>query len=179
VDEQTTLSLPLSATDPDLPLQTLTWQLAPGAPTGLSLNPATGLLTWTPTEAQGPGTYVVRVIVRDNGTPSLSDSNALTIVVNEVKPPARLLDAISNRVAICGLGADLCSAHVERSLNSRQHLASASSTARPRRPHRSGHRLLLIASSTGGRFTSLTTMVSAFESDKLGVPLSRTMTRTT
>src|SRR5258708_1777939 len=38
---------------------------------------------------------------------------------------------------------------------------------------------LLIASSTGGRFTSLTTMVSAFESDKLGVPLSRTMTRTT
>ncbi len=98
VDEQTTLSLPLSAVDPDLPQQTLTWQLAPGAPTGLSLNPATGLLMWTPTEAQGPSNYVVRVIVRDNGTPSLSDSNALTIVVNEVNRPP-VLDAISNQVA--------------------------------------------------------------------------------
>ena len=38
---------------------------------------------------------------------------------------------------------------------------------------------LLIADSTGGRFTSLTTMTNVFVSDRPGVPLSRTMTVTT
>jgi len=47
VDEQTTLSLPLSATDPDLAPANFDLATRPRRATGLSLNPATGLLTWT------------------------------------------------------------------------------------------------------------------------------------
>ena len=97
VDEQTTLSLPLSATDPDAS-DTLTWQSGSSLPSGLNLDSVTGLLTWTPSEAQGPGAYVVTVIVRDNGTPALSDTNTFVIVVNEVNRPP-VLSAISNQVA--------------------------------------------------------------------------------
>ena len=98
VNEQTLLSLALSATDPDLPQQTLTWQLGPGAPVGLSLDPVSGLLTWTPTHAQAPSTNVVTVIVRDNGVPSLSDTTRLVIVVNPVNQPP-VLATIANQTA--------------------------------------------------------------------------------
>jgi subtilase family serine protease len=98
VNEQAPMSLHLNATDLDVPQQTLTWQLGPGAPTGLLLNPASGLMTWTPSEAQGPGSYVVTVIVRDNGAPPLSDTNTFLVVVNEVnQPPA--LDPIGSQFA--------------------------------------------------------------------------------
>jgi len=61
--------------------------LAPGAPTGASINPTTGQFTWTPTEAQGPGVYTVTVTVTDNGSPNLSDGETFTITVNEVNEP--------------------------------------------------------------------------------------------
>ena len=56
IDEETLLSFTASATDPDLPAHTLTFSLT-GAPAGASIDPATGVFTWTPTEAQGPGTF--------------------------------------------------------------------------------------------------------------------------
>jgi hypothetical protein len=82
----TTLSLQLSATDVDLG-QTLTWQLGPGAPFGLSLDAASGLLTWTPTLAQTPSTNIIIVIVHDNGKPVLSDTNSFVIVANLANQP--------------------------------------------------------------------------------------------
>jgi hypothetical protein len=45
---------------------------------------AGGDFTWTPTEAQGPGSYVFDVIVTDNGTPNLADSESITVTVGEV-----------------------------------------------------------------------------------------------
>jgi hypothetical protein len=36
-----------------------------------------------PTEAQGPGTNVISIIVADNGTPSLSATQTFTAIVNE------------------------------------------------------------------------------------------------
>src|SRR5437667_448070 len=54
------------------------------APAGVALNPATGVLTWTPTEAQGPSTNTITVKVPDNGTPALSATNSFTVLVNEV-----------------------------------------------------------------------------------------------
>ena len=52
VDEETLLSFTATASDHDVPVQTLTFSLS-GAPVGASITPA-GAFTWTPTEAQDP-----------------------------------------------------------------------------------------------------------------------------
>src|SRR5262249_5958612 len=56
INELNPLLLNLSATDSDVPVNTLTYSLVNG-PVGMLVNPTSGLLTWTPTEAQGPGTH--------------------------------------------------------------------------------------------------------------------------
>ncbi len=53
-----------------------------GAPPGASINPASGVFSWTPTEAQGPGTYVFTLRVTDSD--ALQDTQSVTITVNEV-----------------------------------------------------------------------------------------------
>jgi len=80
VDEMTTLSFTATATDPDVPPQTLTFSLDPGAPAGASITSG-GFFSWTPTEAQGPGVYTIRIIVSDG---SLQDYEDITVTVNEV-----------------------------------------------------------------------------------------------
>ncbi len=70
-----------SATDPDLPPQTVAFGLA-SAPTGLTLDPSSGVLTWRPTLAQSPLTTQVRVTATDNGSPSLSVTQSCWVTVN-------------------------------------------------------------------------------------------------
>ncbi len=95
IAEGSTLALTASATDPDLPADTLTYSLV-GAPTGAAMDPATGAFSWTPTEAQGPGTYSFAVVVTDAGSPRASDSETVTVQVTEVNArPA--LDPIADR----------------------------------------------------------------------------------
>lgn len=84
LNEQVAFSTTLTATDNDLPAQTLTWAILGSAPNGLSLNPGSGLLTWTPSEAQGPASYSIEVEVTDNGTPAKSDTMTVSFQVNEV-----------------------------------------------------------------------------------------------
>ena len=96
VDEGTLLSFTASATDTDLPAQTLTYTLDAGAPAGASIAPATGGFTWTPTLAQGPSTNTVTIRVTDSGSPPLSDSKTITITVNDVNTPP-VLGAIGNK----------------------------------------------------------------------------------
>ena len=55
-------------------------------PAGASIS-SSGVITWTPTEAQGPGTNVITTVVTDNSTPPLSATNSFTVVVNEVNQP--------------------------------------------------------------------------------------------
>jgi hypothetical protein len=86
VDEGTALGVLLTAIDSDLPAQSFTWQLLTGGPAGLVVDP-TGLLTWTPTESDGPGTNYLKIRVTDSGVPALSATQAVTIVVNEVNLP--------------------------------------------------------------------------------------------
>jgi hypothetical protein len=59
----------------------LTYSLDPGAPSGASIDPQTGVFTWTPSESEGPGTYPVTVRVTDNGTPPLATTTSFTITV--------------------------------------------------------------------------------------------------
>ncbi len=83
VDEETALTFTASATDADLPANTLTFSLI-GAPAGAAVDGSSGAFAWTPSEAQGPGSYTFTVRVTDNGTPALSDEEEITVTVNEV-----------------------------------------------------------------------------------------------
>src|SRR5437773_171837 len=50
----------------------------------MTINSASGAISWTPTEAQGPSTNAVSVSVTDNGVPALSVTNTFQVIVNEV-----------------------------------------------------------------------------------------------
>ncbi len=84
VNEGVELIFTAMATDPDLPGDTMTFSLDPGAPAGASIDAATGVFRWTTTEDDGPGSYPVTVRVADDGSPNLSDFETITITVNEV-----------------------------------------------------------------------------------------------
>ena len=68
VDELTLLTFTATASDPDGGAQTKTFTLDPGSPAGANIDSVTGAFTWTPAEAQGPGTYPVTIRVTDNGS---------------------------------------------------------------------------------------------------------------
>src|SRR5439155_18397507 len=83
VDEGSTLTFTATASDADLPANNLTFSLL-GAPAGASIDSATGVFTWTPSEAQEPGSYTFSVRVTDDGSPSLFAEESITVTVNEV-----------------------------------------------------------------------------------------------
>ncbi len=80
--ELTFFTVTNSASDSDLPAQALTYSLV-NAPAGAIID-AAGVITWTPTEAQGPGTNVISTVVTDDGNPPLSVTNTFAVVVTEV-----------------------------------------------------------------------------------------------
>jgi len=93
VSAGTALTLTASATDPDVPANTLTFSLD-SAPTGATIQPATGAFSWTPTTAQG-GVHTVTVRVTDNGSPSLSATTSFTVTVNTGNMPDLIMSALS------------------------------------------------------------------------------------
>lgn len=84
VAEGSWLTFPIGATDADIPAQRLTFSLEGSLPAGVTLHPTSGLFSWRPTEAQGPGAYVFTARVRDDGLPPLSDFAEFTVLVSEV-----------------------------------------------------------------------------------------------
>ena len=70
------------AVDLDLPPDTLSYRLL-SPPNGANIDP-NGVITWTPAQTESPGTNTITTVVTDSGTPSLSDTNSFTVVVNEV-----------------------------------------------------------------------------------------------
>jgi hypothetical protein len=96
----TLFTLTARASDANLPAQVLTYSLAPGAPAGVTLDAVTGVLTWTPTKAQGRTTNLLAILVTDNGSPALSDSRSFQVVVNPmvsaVAAPNNLVAALSS-----------------------------------------------------------------------------------
>ncbi|MBL9174700.1 MAG: cadherin repeat domain-containing protein, partial [Verrucomicrobiales bacterium] len=83
IPELTPWSMPLVASDADVPANVLTYSLVSG-PEGLAVSPLGGLVTWIPSETQGPSTNPVTVKVTDNGTPPLSATLQFTVVVLDV-----------------------------------------------------------------------------------------------
>jgi hypothetical protein len=81
VSEGRLLSVPMVATDLDLPANQLRFSLGPDAPDGAAIDPVSGLFTWTPSPLQGPSTNAIPVIVTDDGEPPQSGEAILTVVV--------------------------------------------------------------------------------------------------
>jgi hypothetical protein len=83
VNRLETLTFTVSATDADLPANTLTYHLDDDSgAAGMTIDAATGRFTWTPGATQGGRSYTVTVIVTDDGTPPLSDSVTFSISVS-------------------------------------------------------------------------------------------------
>ncbi|HXI69856.1 MAG TPA: S8 family serine peptidase [Verrucomicrobiae bacterium] len=99
IAELTTLTVTNTATDADTN-QTLNYVVSMIVDTnamtlnGWPLNFATttpsplistnGIITWTPSEAQGPGVYIITTVVTDSGIPPLSATNSFSVTVNEI-----------------------------------------------------------------------------------------------
>jgi formylglycine-generating enzyme required for sulfatase activity len=76
------LALALSATDSDIPLQTLEYKLVQG-PTGMTVS-GVGVVRWTPTSAQRPSTNAVRVAVSDG---LAAVTNAFRVIAESAPKP--------------------------------------------------------------------------------------------
>jgi hypothetical protein len=90
VDEGALLAVVLGAADPDIPANGLTFAFVGSPPEGATLDPVTGAVHGTPSEAQGPATHTITVRVTDDGIPPLSDTNSLTVVVAGTSEPLKV-----------------------------------------------------------------------------------------
>ena len=68
-----TLTYPVTASDL-VAGKSLVYSLGPGAPGGASINPLSGLFTWTPTALQAAATYSIPVIAAVSGELNVSNS---------------------------------------------------------------------------------------------------------
>jgi len=74
-----TLTFTAVGTDADLPAQGLSYSLTGSVPSGASIDPTSGVFTWTPTAAQAGQTYTFTVVVTD--ALGLSDDETISVGV--------------------------------------------------------------------------------------------------
>jgi hypothetical protein len=89
VTEGLQLTFTLKATDADLPAQTLKYSFVQG-PTGLTVS-TNGVLTWKPTEAQGPSTNRVQVSVSDGFVSVPQEFTIVVLASTTVQPKLSLV----------------------------------------------------------------------------------------
>ncbi len=93
IDEHQTLSVTIEAESGIDNDPSMTFGLQEGMPEGVAIDSETGVLTWTPTEAQGPGQYTITVSVTNaNGAITYQ---SFDVAVGEVNV-APVLDPIDN-----------------------------------------------------------------------------------
>jgi hypothetical protein len=88
------LQLSFTATASDVNGGALTFSLDAGAPAGATINPTTGVFSWTPGESYGGSAIAVTIRVTDSA--SASDFETITITVREINA-APVLAAIGNK----------------------------------------------------------------------------------
>ena len=81
VNDLAAIAFTATATDVDVPAQTLIYTLSGSVPAGAAIDSVSGSFSWTPTEAQAPGTYTFNVEVSDG---DLSDTQEVTITLSVV-----------------------------------------------------------------------------------------------
>jgi uncharacterized repeat protein (TIGR01451 family) len=101
IDEGQPLSLTAVASDPDQPVQSLTFSWGAEPPMGATINATNGLVTWTPDEAQGPGTYAFVVLVTDDASSPRSATQHFAVTVNEVNR-APVLEPVGHQTVRVG-----------------------------------------------------------------------------
>ncbi|SPE55274.1 hypothetical protein SBV1_2120012 [Verrucomicrobia bacterium] len=84
INELSLLIFTNSATDNNLPPRPLVFSLGAGAPINATIDPTTGVFQWTPNDAQANSTNVISVVVTDNSSPPLSDTQRFTVIVRAV-----------------------------------------------------------------------------------------------
>src|SRR5262249_4781340 len=92
VDEEVPLTFTAVATDGDPAGDPITYSLGADAPAGASIDPVTGVFTWTPTEAQGPGTYTISIEATNTPPSATSAEIQFQVTVQEVNRPPVLAE---------------------------------------------------------------------------------------
>ncbi|MHB9005888.1 MAG: lamin tail domain-containing protein [Limisphaerales bacterium] len=100
VGEGTLIVLTNTATDADLPAQRLSYTLESGAPAGASVDPQTGVFTWSVGGDVGPSTNAVTVRVSDDALEAKSASRTFTVVV--VAEPRVVINEIMYQPTVSG-----------------------------------------------------------------------------
>jgi O-glycosyl hydrolase len=90
-----TLLVTNSASDPDLPAQTLSWSLL-NPPDGAAINTINGLVTWRPGISQSPATNLLAVVVADDGIPSMSATQSFAVMLLRPAQPQMLMSSLSS-----------------------------------------------------------------------------------
>jgi len=94
IDVWTTLAVTNTASDSDLPVNALSYELQ-SAPSGALID-ANGLITWEPLSAQGDSTNLFTTVVVDDGLPPLSATNTFLVLVSAAPIiPAPVITSIS------------------------------------------------------------------------------------
>src|SRR5262249_40545894 len=81
---------------------------------GMTIDPSTGVIAWTPSVLQSPSTNTIMVVVTDNGLPNLSDTNLFVITVNDVYVPPPVIQNIQIRGGQVGVNFLSTSNHIYR-----------------------------------------------------------------
>jgi VCBS repeat-containing protein len=81
VAEMQTLVVTNTATDIEAPPEDLSYALL-GAPDGAAID-GNGVITWTPSVTQAPGTNIITTVVSDDGQPPLSATNSFLVFVRD------------------------------------------------------------------------------------------------
>jgi hypothetical protein len=97
IDEQTTFTLTVAASDPDLPQDQLTFSLLVNPP-GMTIDPATGAINWPTSEATGPSINSVTVQVQDSF--GATDQKSFKVIVREVNTAPTLAPIANARVRV-------------------------------------------------------------------------------
>jgi len=82
-----TLMITNTATDPDVPAQSLTWSLLT-APPGTTIDSTNGIVSWRPSVSQSPSTNTTAIRVADNGTPGMTTTQNIEIIVGRPHHPS-------------------------------------------------------------------------------------------
>ncbi len=91
INEKETLSFTVTTTDSSL--EDLEFKLDQNPPSGATIDSKTGLFSWTPTESQGPASYIFDIVVLKG--PS-EDRETIVVTVGEPSAPPPEPEPVSN-----------------------------------------------------------------------------------
>ena len=87
----TILNVPLQASDPDIPAQSLQFALVSQTPAGAFIHPQTKAVVWNPSATIEPGIFPFEVSVTDDGEPPLTTTQSFEVTVISASEQIQLI----------------------------------------------------------------------------------------